>query len=128
MEPISFVLTCINKIVELVASTNTGQFVIDKFDSLLWTLEQPAKYCVNGNRNKVDGNHKMAWPVFWTILIYLQFFRLIISTILVQFNERRIESEDIVKIIQKGRRTLHTIRFASFENVEPSNGNGGNTF
>lgn len=119
-----------SKIVEFVASTKFGQFLIKKFADLLLILEQPAKYCVNGES---DGEkRKLPWLVFWTVLLYLQLFRVVISMILVQFNRNPIEAKDVVKCLQTWRRSLRSIRFRglrknreSQSGKEKSNGNGG---
>lgn len=116
------------KILESVASTNFGQFVIKTLDLLLWTIEKPAKYCVNGGSN--TDTRKLAWPVFWTVLINLQIFRLVFSTILQQFNGNRLETKDIVRCVQKWRRSLRSIRFRGLRKIREeqsknANGNSG---
>lgn len=118
-----------SKCLEFVASTQWGQFLIKKIDTMLWAIEMPAKSCVEGE-SKGD-SRKMPWPVFWTVYIYLQIFRVIVSKIFVQINKNPIEPKDIVKNLQKWRRTLRCIRFRGLRTIresrfsaEKSNGNG----
>lgn len=112
---------------EFVAATSFGQYFIKKIDSLLRTLERPAKYCVNGE-DKAE-NLDPSWPVFWTVFIYLQIFRVALSTVCVLFNQSPIEPMDIVKNLRKWRRTLRSIRFRGLQKIwENENGNGGKRF
>lgn len=123
MELTSLISTLIGKIFEFVASTNFGQFCIKKIDSLLWTLEKPAVYCVDGVDS--DANQQLSWPVFWTVLINIQIFRVVISKILVQFNGNPVESKDIVKNLKKWRRSLRSLRFRGLRKMrEAVNENG----
>lgn len=115
MEPTTDASTFSSKIVEFVASTYLGQFFIKKLDTVLRTLEKPAKYCVAGN-SKVD-NRKLPWPVFWMVLINLRIFRVVFSIILVQFNKDPIEPKDIVNNIQIWRRNLRCIRFDGLRKI-----------
>lgn len=122
-----------SKIVEFMAATKFGQFLIKKFIDLLLIIELPAKYCVNGESS--GESRKLPWLVFWTVLIYLQLFRVVISMILVQFNRDPIEAKDVVKCLQTWRRSLRSIRFRGLRKnresqfgKEKSNGNGGKIF
>lgn len=126
MEFSKLMSTFIGHILELVASTSIGQFVIKKVDSLLWTLEQPAIYCVNGETSGY--NRKLSWLVFWTVLINIQIFRVVSSTVLIKFNKSPIEPKDIVIRLQKWRRYLRSIRFRGLRQMRESKNadvNGG---
>lgn len=129
----AIILNFVNNILELVASTSFGQFIIKKIDSVLWILEKPAKYCVHGD-SKAD-NRDLPWLLFWTVLIYLQIFRVVFSMILIQFNKSPIEPIDVVKYLQKWRRSLRSIRFRGLRKIRESrvgntksDGNGGRLF
>lgn len=129
MEQTVVASSIVSSIFEFLASTNLGQFCIKKVDSVLWTIEKPAKYCVDGN-SKTD-NRDLPWIVFWTVLIYLQIFRVVLSNILIQFDNKPIEPKDIVKFLQRWRRTLRSVRFKGLRKIREervghkSNGNGG---
>ncbi len=89
----------------------------------MWTIEKPAKYCVDGESKKSDRN--LPWPIFWTVIINLQIFRIVYSTISVQFYKKSVETKDIVKQLQTWRRTLRSIRFEGLRNIrESQNGKG----
>lgn len=116
----------VNKSVEFVASTQSGQYFIKKLDTVLWAIEKPAKYCVDGESN--GDRQKLPWPVFWTVFIYLQIFRVVLSKLV----KNPIQPMDIVKILQKWRRTLRSIRFRGLRKIREyrlgtakSNENGG---
>lgn len=124
------ILSVVNSIIEYLASTSFGQFIVKKLDSVLWTLERPAKYCVRGD-SKAD-NRDLPWLLFWTVLIYMQIFRVVFSTILIQFNKSPIEPNDVVIYLQKWRRSLRSIRFKGLRKIRESrvgteklNGNSG---
>lgn len=120
----------LTKMLEYLASKRWGQKLIKKMDTLLWAVEKPAKYCLDGGESDDSGDSTLPWPIFWTILIYLQMFRIIASMIMVQFNKTSIETADVVKAIRKWRRTLRSIRFRGLRQIrERKNGtatvNGG---
>lgn len=123
--------TFVGHILEFVASTSIGQFAIKKFDALLWTLERPATYCVDGKSSGY--NRKLSGPVFWTVLINIQIFRVALSTVLIRFNQSPIEPKDIVIRLQKWRRYLRSIRFRGLRQIREgesnyANGNDGKIF
>ncbi|XP_037051130.1 dentin sialophosphoprotein-like isoform X2 [Bradysia coprophila] len=99
----------LNKMLDCMASTHLGQFAIKKIDLVLWSLEKPARYSADGEYKKDSLN--LPWPIFMTILVNMQILRIICSTVSVHFNKGSIEPKDIVKGLQKWRRTLRSIRF-----------------
>lgn len=118
--------TFTSKALETVVATPFGQFFIKKIDAVLATIVQPAKYCADGGESKGE-SRKVSWPVFWIVLIYMQTFRVVYSTV---FN--RIESKDIVSTLQRWRRMLRAVRFRGLRKrreskfgKEKSDGNGG---
>lgn len=126
MEPTQIASSVISGTVDFVASTNFGQFLMKKCDAILRTFEIPAKYSVKGD-SKAD-NRELPWLLFWIVLINLQIFRTVSSTILVKLNRKPIEAAHIVSKLQKWRRSLRSIRFRGLRKIrEQQNGNAGRT-
>lgn len=107
------------KLLEFIASTHFGQYLIRKVDSLLWTFESPAKYGVHGKR--VNESRTLPWPIFWTLYFYMQIFRMVFSMILLPLNKNPIEMKDIVTTIQTWRRALRSIRFRGLRSIREAN-------
>lgn len=107
----------VNGIVKLLASTKIGQFSIEKVDAIFRSLERVVNYSSVSGDTKAEKCERMGtniWQsfVFWLVLIDMHILRIAASTILVQFHQKPIESEDIVKTIQDWRRSLRSVRLA----------------
>lgn len=127
MEVATYAKTFLFEILESVAATNFGQFIVKKIDAVLGIFVQPAKYCVDGESK--GENRKLSWPVFWMVCLYLQTVRVVLSTIFVQFNGNAIEPKDVVTTLQIWQRNLRSIRFGGLRKMnggkDTPNGNDG---
>lgn len=118
MGPSALISTVIRNVLEYLSTKNFGQFIIKKLDAILWTVEKPAKFCVHGSKR--FETYRISPAVFWTILIILQVVRMSLSNILVKCKKHPIEAIDVMKTIQKWRRTLRTIRFGGLQKMRES--------
>lgn len=103
---------------EKFAGTRIGQFVIERCDHLLRSIEETAKWSLPKDTLRVKLVRPFNWLIFLMLIVALRLIRVTLSIGALLIGNRPVTAHDMVYFLQTRRRKLRAIRLDGLKQIQ----------